>query len=305
MQTKMQLTVTTYVREAIRAGLAFGYKERVEIDLSLLTDNERAYLADTVTGCGDKIEYPHAIIPTPDNLLQSIREQAARKEAEEQAEIALAIRDAQDTLAKPVGRSYHNSHRGKAYEAYENYPGMRERRAQCEANDTEQRQKRIEAEHEAQLARDKEYEESQRLKAERIEQLRAWGMEHGSDLLKARIEGDYTWQSLAHDEFVAHHALPGFEQDRKEYHSCGRKLAEPNLKEIEAYKQAVALVAGNNTYGEVCLMRCTKNYVFSHRLTIEVFAPTKTDYIVKLLRQFDKYGDEVDLDEEENGSDDE
>lgn len=288
METKMQLNVTTYVREAIRAGLAFRPKERVEIDLSLLTDNERTYLADTVTGCGDDIAYPHAIIPTPDNLVQSIREQAAKKEREEQAEISCAIRDAQDTLAKPVERSYRNSHRGKAWDAYENYPGMRERRAQCEAYNQEQHRKRREAEQEARDAREKQEEEKERLNTERVEKLRAWSTAHGSDLLRARIENSYAWKELAKKEFVQAHLLEGFTIDT-DNHAAGNELETPSLEEMQACNAVIDRVADNDAYGSTYLVTNsnTRTDTITHSLIVEVRTPIGVAYTEKVLREFD------------------
>lgn len=300
METKMQLNVTTYVRDAIRAGLAFRPKERVEIDLSLLTENERAYLADTVTGCGDDIAYPHAIIPTPENLVQSIREQAARKERDEQAEISCAIRDAQDTLAKPVGRSYHNSHRGKAYEAYETYPGMQERRAQCEAYNQEQHRKQREAEQESRIAREKQEEEKERLKAERIEQLRAWAMAHGSDLLRARIENSYAWKELAKKEFVQAHLLEGFTIDT-DNHAAGNELETPSLEEMQACNAIIDQVADNDVYGSTYLVTNsnTRTDTVTHSLIVEVRTPLGTAYTAKVLREFDSEDESVDEPDDE------
>lgn len=298
MNTKMQLVVKTDVSEAIRAGMACRVKERVDIDLALLTDMERDYLSSSITQNGEDITYCHYVVPTPEGVLQNIRDRAAKKERDEQAEIARAIRDAQDTLAKPVERSYCNSYRGKAWEAYENYPGMPERRAQCDAYNQEQHRKQREAEQESRIAREKQEEEKERLKAERIEQLRTWAMAHGSDLLKARIENNYTWKDLAKQEFAQAHLLEGFTLDT-EYHASGEELDTPSLDEMRACNAVIDQVADSDVYGSTYLVthRNTHTHTITHSLIVEIRTPVGLAYTVKVLSEFDAYSGDAEDDE--------
>lgn len=284
MNTTLSITITVDRAACARAGYAVSSDTAtIEVDLSLLTPEERDEIARIhskgfgsppyLSSARDYESCSPACEPTTEAYLSMIRHalavranRAAQEAAERLRDEAAGRADAQWALAQPIdgvwlhgmymipypAESGSGSHRRYAADAYDAVPGIRERRAEVAL----ERERRIEVERRNEelrrLAAEAERRERAAREAAAVERLRTWAAVHGSELLAARIEGEYAWRDLAREEFTAMHAPSGYspapDEDRGPVWS-------PSLEEISACRQARQLVVSHpEVYASVDLV---------------------------------------------------
>jgi hypothetical protein len=69
----------------------------------------------------------------------------------------------------------------------------------------------------------------------KLEELRSWALEYGSDLLKARIQEGFEWADIAGREYAAQF-LAGFEIQSIREDAQIKERRRPSLGEIEALR---------------------------------------------------------------------
>jgi hypothetical protein len=208
------------------------------------------------------------IDPTPDGIRAKLEdvhaEYCARREkeaSEEAAKVAEQAKLDDEWATAPAEKRlmfYEHRDPGKqwvvkeiGYPGEKYYPKLKSRMPEFQA-EADRRN--------AEAAREAEQQKAERQKAEtaRLETLKAWAMEHGSELTKARIaEGFDSWQRSAADDrakIVSDYAdsivtaIPieeGEEPEHDEYDSEDR--LSPTLEEIEALRIARANVPAGVT----------------------------------------------------------
>lgn len=110
---------------------------------------------------------------------------------------------------------------------------MLQRERECE----ERNAKNISAQHQreqAAAAKKKREEEGEAI-------MRAWALEKGSELLKARVEHKFDWRWLAREEWVtANLQIEGFDVSVDECDGGGNAVTEPDLEQIKGYRTLLA-----------------------------------------------------------------
>ena len=107
----------------------------------------------------------------------------------------------------------------------------------------------------ARIEKAKQEEEERRAREEkerRVEEekergenrLKGWAMANGSDLLKARIDMDFSWRELAEQEFFAVHCPAGYVLDCDIGYDQDKDRTVPDLREIEELRKAREQFAG-------------------------------------------------------------
>lgn len=269
MSNTITISVNVDIQGCIRQGLAYtGDTMPVAVDLDTLSPEERAELARIWDGKrlyasdaeGYGSTYPRCI-PTADGLREMLAsalatrtkraaeraERAARQKAEaEQAALTALAMPLEDWIYgnHSVIQTPHLPYSGDA-EAYSAVPGIAERRTEAHALLARLQSEARERDRLATEAREK-------LDAERIAALRDWALEHGSDLLRERIAGEYKWIGLAEEEFVALHTPEGYAAPIEVDH-CSDRTA-PTLAEIHALKTLRAKIDGNQVYSDARLL---------------------------------------------------
>jgi len=112
----------------------------------------------------------------------------------------------------------------------------------------------IEAE-EKKVAADNELKAQKEAKIKVLkENLKNWAVKNGSELLKARIEENFNWFSLANKEYNIHQMPEGFDfHDDDEYDSCW-PYNDPSLEHINKLREA----RKNEIFENIELRKCRK-----------------------------------------------
>lgn len=214
-ETVMQLKVTiTSQSIAIRSNIALG-EHTVEVDLGSWTAEERGHLAahiNLLTNC----------LPAPEAILARVREDLAAEKRAAADELAKRAAATEAWLAAPDARCIrHNwsvfiSHQWGCPSDYGPQILLDDPRVIARMPRLEALAQQMRAEAETKAAADKTAAEARKaadMAAAEAGKLRLheWAMAAGSDLLKARIAGEYNWIALARREFAAGcvSALPG------------------------------------------------------------------------------------------------
>jgi hypothetical protein len=181
-----------------------------------------------------------------DSVAVEIQQTKAKKDAERAAAIAklLAATDEEwiNDRNTPPSLSFWVS--GVRQDEYDSVPAVRERiKAVQPALDAARRQyEERQREYAADQARRKA--ESEQRDADGKQALKAWAMDNGSDLLKARVDGGYDWTALARNEWIAaQEAALGMEEAEDLLGDNDGKIESrncPTLEEIVAMKSLLS-----------------------------------------------------------------
>lgn len=214
-ETVMQLTVKIISQSfAIQKNVAMG-DHQVEVDLSTWTPEERGHLSKhtgLLTNC----------LPIPEAILARVREELTAEKQAAAKEHANRVETTEAWLAAPDAKCIR--HNWTIFNNYQ-YGSPSDWGPQILLDDPRviARMPRLEtlavqmrAESETKVAADKAARAAREAAENAAEEagkarLRDWAMADGSDLLKARIAGNYNWIALARREFAAGcvSALPG------------------------------------------------------------------------------------------------
>lgn len=118
-------------------------------------------------------------------------------------------------------------------------------------------------------------EEKNKLKEIKKEELRKWGLDNGSDLLKARIEENFNWQELANDEYFQSICPENFQlhEECDDYDECWN-YNNPTLEHINALREAKKI----ELFTKVYLRKCKK---------VDDYSKTFFYFVVAEIQSFD------------------
>lgn len=246
----MKIAVYVSDKNAVLSGCAPGWQS---LEINEIPDTLRPLMADCIADRGQRPrnEEPGTVYlnrytidaaPTPESVLaacerilaerQAVAARVAQRDAEE---LAGCIADIEAWVTKPTIERL--DWRGQSTSPVPYRWSINDLRIPEELR---QRAATALAEANALAAirnTEKEAEKEARREAFQAESearegaLRTWALEHGSDLLRARIAEGFKWRSLASTEYFALHTPDGFTTKSGADEVCERKY--PDLSEIQ------------------------------------------------------------------------